>query len=123
MYQLNTEKLNYNFQVLKEREKENITTVDHLKRREKKLKESVTNIKEKFMSFDKKFKEEYKVLNDEHTRISKQYKELQRKFKHFQQTDTNKYDEICDMNRKEAIAILEQIMKCDLDYIDSIIGD
>lgn len=39
MYQLNTEKLNYNFQVLKEREKENLTTVDHLKRREKKLKE------------------------------------------------------------------------------------
>lgn len=32
-YQLNTEKLNYNFQVLKEREKENMDTVDHQKRK------------------------------------------------------------------------------------------
>merc|ERR1719481_2458006 len=92
MYQLNTEKLNYNFQVLKEREKENITTVDHLKRREKKLKESVGNIKEKFNKLDAKFKEDHKVLHDEYHRVTKQYKELQRKFKHFQQTDTVKYD-------------------------------
>lgn len=122
MYQLNTEKLNYNFQVLKEREKENITTVDHLKRREKKLKESVTNMKEKFNIIDKKSREEYKILNDEYNRISKQYKELQRKFKHFQQTDTQKYDEICDMNRKEAIDLLEQIMKCDQIISTQLLG-
>jgi len=35
-YQLNNEKLNYNFQVLKEREKENMDTVDHQKRKLKK---------------------------------------------------------------------------------------
>ena len=122
MYQLNTEKLNYNFQVLKEREKENITTVDHLKRREKKLKESVTNIKEKFNGFDKKFKDEYKILNDEYIRISKQYKELQRKFKHFQQTDINKYQEIYEMNRCEAINILNQIMKCDQIICNQLLG-
>ena len=84
MYQLNTEKLNYNFQVLKEREKENITTVDHLKRREKKLKEFVVNIKEKFIKSDTLKKAEYKILNDEYNRVSVQYKELQRKFKHFE---------------------------------------
>jgi len=122
MYQLNTEKLNYNFQVLKEREKENITTVDHLKRREKKLKESVGNIKEKFNKLDAKFKEDHKVLHDEYHRVTKQYKELQRKFKHFQQTDTVKYDEICDMNRREAVALLDNIMKCDQIICTQLLG-
>jgi len=122
MYQLNTEKLNYNFQVLKEREKENITTVDHLKRREKKLKESVANIKEKFNKLDAKFKEDHKVLHDEYHRVTKQYKELQRKFKHFQQTDTVKYDEICDMNRREAVALLDNIMKCDQIICTQLLG-
>jgi len=122
MYQLNTEKLNYNFQVLKEREKENITTVDHLKRREKKLKESNNNIREKFAKFDKKYKSEYKVLNDEYIRISKQYKELQRKFKHFQNTDTMKYDEIVDMNQNEAVRILEAMMKCDQIISSQLLG-
>ncbi len=115
MYQLNTEKLNYNFQVLKEREKENITTVDQLK-------ESVTNIKEKFIKFDKKFGDNYKILNDEYNRNSKQYAELQGKFKHFQQTDITKYDQICDMNKNDACQILAQIIKCDQIISKQLLG-
>jgi len=122
MYQLNTEKLNYNFQVLKEREKENITSVDHLKRREKKLKEIVANVKEKFIKTDKKKKSEFKVLNDEYNRISVQYKELQRKFKHFELSDMEKYQQICDMNREEAIGVLTEIMKCDQIICTQLLG-
>merc|ERR1712228_507572 len=103
MYQLNTEKLNYNFQVLKEREKENLTTVDHLKRREKKLKEIVASIKEKFKLSEMRKNERFRVLNDEYNRVSVQYKELQQKFKHFEKTDTEKYEQICCMNREDAI--------------------
>ena len=122
VYQLNTEKLNYNFQVLKEREKENQTSVDQLKRREKKLAQIVANTKEKFAKSEACKRQKIGVLNDEYNRVSVQYEELKRKFSHFEVTDTQKYEQICDMNRREATCVLTEVIKCDQIICAQLLG-
>lgn len=90
-YQLNTEKLNYNFQVLKEREKENMDTVDHQKRKLKRfgvntkpplpaesrggrnvnglacrLSATLGALKQKYAEQDRRFKQENHELTEEY---------------------------------------------------------
>ncbi|ETO27012.1 hypothetical protein RFI_10120 [Reticulomyxa filosa] len=94
IYQLNNEKLNYNFQILKEREKENTQTVEILKRKEKKLKERVVTLREKYETQNRTFQCENKELTEEYKRIAKRFKDLQKKFKHFQDNDNAKYQHV-----------------------------
>ena len=123
MYQLNNEKLNYNFQILKEREKENLMTLDHLKRREKKLKNFLLNHKTKFEKSNQGYRVENKLLTNEYQRVTKQYKNLQHKFKHFQIADSKKYDSILRMNQQQACNILSKIVKADQIIQTQILGN
>jgi len=122
IYQLNTEKLNYNFQVLKEREKENQITVDQQKRREKRLKESLATYKAKYEKSDKLYKDTNKDLSEEYQRITKQYKELQRKFKHFEKVDIQKYNEIWQMNEAEIMETVQKVVQADRVIHEQILG-
>ena len=76
--------------MLKEREKENMDTVDHQKRKLKRLAATLATLKKKYYEQDKKFKSENQELTDEYKRITRQYKELQRKFRHFEKVDSKK---------------------------------
>jgi len=122
MYALNEEKLNYNEKVLRRREKQSIASVDHLKRREKKLKELVVSAKERFIANNASKKLKIKSIADEYNRVSAQYKELQAKFKHFEVSDLAKYEQICSMNRDEAMQVLSQIQKCDAIICAQLLG-
>ncbi|CEP02683.1 unnamed protein product (mitochondrion) [Plasmodiophora brassicae] len=112
-YQLNTEKLNYNFQVLKEREKENMDTVDHQKRKLKRLSATLRSLKQKYAEQDKRFKQENHELTEEYRRITRQYKELQRKFRHFEKVDSKKYDDIWTMNQESIVGLVKKILQAD----------
>lgn len=55
-YQLNLEKLEYNFQVLKKRDEENTITKSQQKRKITRLQDVLNNLRQKLMKQEKQFK-------------------------------------------------------------------
>ncbi|XP_038052211.1 dynein regulatory complex protein 1-like [Patiria miniata] len=100
-YQLNQEKLEYNFQVLKKRDEENTITKSQQKRKITRLQDVMNNLKVKLSKQEKQYREENQGLADDYKRITEQFKELQKKSKHFQATDTRKFHDIWCMNEDQ----------------------
>ena len=87
LYQLNTEKLDYNLKILKEKKEENHENHEELKKKESILNNRYLNLRKQYEKEDLKFKETNKNLTTDYKRINRQFKELQRKFKHFEKSD------------------------------------
>ena len=109
-YQLNSEKLDYNFQVLKKRDEENTITKSQQKRKITRLQDTLNNLKGKFAKQESSFREENQQLADVYKRITDQFKELQKKSKHFQATDTKKFIDVWVMNEEEAIELARKVL-------------
>ena len=112
-YQLNSEKLDYNFQVLKKRDEENTITKSQQKRKITRLQDTLNNLKSKFGKQEATFREENQQLADVYKRITDQFKELQKKSKHFQATDTKKFIDVWIMNEEEAVEYAEKVLNED----------
>lgn len=83
LYQLNTEKLDYNLRVLKEKKDQNNHAHEDLKKKLQILNVKLRYLKDQYDEADQIFKDQNKLLTTEYKRITRQFKELQRKFKHF----------------------------------------
>ncbi|KAI8832029.1 sperm tail-domain-containing protein [Chytridium lagenaria] len=113
-YQLNTEKLEYNFQVLKKREEENGTILSTQKRKITRLTYDHLNmLKSKMAKQEKTFQQEYVSLTDDYKRITEQFKELQKKFRHFRASDNKKYQEIWRMNEELTKELMRKVLQAD----------
>ncbi|KAJ3393070.1 hypothetical protein HDU92_008014 [Lobulomyces angularis] len=112
-YQLNTEKLDYNFQVLKKREEENGTILSAQKRKMSRLTDHLNTLKIKIGKQEKTFHSEYLALTEDYKRITEQFKELQKKFRHFQIADSKKYKEIWAMNEEIAKEKMRKVLQAD----------
>jgi len=113
LYLLNTEKLDYNFKVLKEKDEENTILTNILKNKKRNYSNRLTKARNDYKEIDRKFKHENKSLTEEYKRITRQFKELQNKFKHFEKADKDRYEEIKKMNEAEIHELKEKIVKCD----------
>jgi len=113
LYLLNTEKLDYNFKVLKEKDEENTILTNILKNKKRNYSNRLTKARNDYKEIDRKFKQENKSLTEEYKRITRQFKELQIKFKHFEKADKDRYIEIKKMNESEIEELKEKIVKCD----------
>ncbi|XP_065828940.1 dynein regulatory complex protein 1-like [Oscarella lobularis] len=112
-FQLNLEKLDYNFQVLKKRDEENTITKSQQKRKITRLQDSLNHLKTRNEKMEKQFKEENASLTEDYRRLSDQFKKLQEKSKHFQATDLRRYVDIWEMNEQKAIDLREKILEAD----------
>lgn len=118
-YQLNTEKLEYNYQVLKKREEENGTILGAQKRKINRLAEHLNVLKIKSAKQEKSFQQENTSLNDDYKHLTEQFKvfdvdqELQKKFRHFQLADSTKFKEIWKMNEEDAKEIMRKVLQAD----------
>jgi len=112
-YQLNTEKLEYNFQVLKKREEENGTILSAQKRKIARSTDHLNTLKAKISKQEKSFQLEYFALTDDYKRITDQFKELQKKFRHFQIADSKKYRQVWQMNEETAQEKLRKVLQAD----------
>ncbi|KAJ3171784.1 hypothetical protein HK101_011229, partial [Irineochytrium annulatum] len=112
-YQLNTEKLEYNFQVLKKREDENQTILNTQKRKITRLTDHLNLLKAKMAKQEKTFQQEYVALTDDYKRITEQFKELQKKFRHFQVADERKYNEVWRMNEELTQELMRKVLQAD----------
>ena len=112
-YQLNTEKLEYNFRVLSERDVENSNTINQQKRKLARLQDNLSSLMAKYSKTDKQFKQENMDLTDEYRRITEQFQDLQGKYSHFQTSDSRKYDEVWSMKEEEVKRLLGTVLQAD----------
>merc|ERR1719482_1992477 len=112
-YQLNKEKLDYNLQVLTERNKEHQAIQSSYKNRLNRLRESLNNLMSRYNKLDQKYKQENTELTEEYKRLTKQFKDLQEKFHHFEQADEKKFREVWEMNEQEVRGQIAKVLEAD----------
>ncbi|KAJ3238887.1 hypothetical protein HDU78_003297 [Chytriomyces hyalinus] len=121
-YQLNTEKLEYNFQVLKKREEENASILSTQKRKITRLTDHLNSLKLKMSKQERLFQNEHVGLTEDYKRILEQYKELQKKFRHFQVSDCNTFAQIWDMNEEATMELMRKVLSADRIIVEQQLG-
>ncbi|XP_059837733.1 dynein regulatory complex protein 1 [Hypanus sabinus] len=112
-YQLNQEKLEYNFQVLKKRDEENTITKLQLKRKIARLHDVLNRLLAKSAKQEKMYREENQSLTDQYKRIVELYKDLQKKMRHFAAVDAKKFEGVWLMNEEEAKNLVKKALDAD----------
>ncbi|XP_065257969.1 dynein regulatory complex protein 1 [Emys orbicularis] len=113
IYQLNQEKLEYNFQVLKKRDEENTIIKSQQKRKLNRLHDVLNALRMKLAIQIKQFQEENQTLTADYKRIVEQYKDLQRTMRHFAVIDAQKFLEVWLMNEEEAKGLVWKALEAD----------
>lgn len=112
-YQLNTEKLDYNYRVLTELDVEKNAELTRYKRRLNKLKDQLNQLITKFNEMESADSKLNNELTEDYRSLTQKYKDLQAKFRHFEVSDTGKYDEVWAMHEEEVKDLLDQLLKAD----------
>ncbi|XP_032722895.1 dynein regulatory complex protein 1 isoform X2 [Lontra canadensis] len=113
IYQLNQEKLEYNFQVLKKRDEESTVIKSQQKRKINRLHDALNNLRAKYNKQIKHFQEENQSLTSDYKRFVTQFKELQRAMRHFALVDDKQFREIWLMNEEEAKDLISRAFAVD----------
>jgi dynein regulatory complex protein 1 len=112
-YQLNTEKLDYNYRVLTELDVEKNAELARYKRRLTKLKDQLNQLVSRYTELEAADSKTNTDLTSDYRSLTRKYKDLQAKFRHFEVADTNKYDEMWTMHEDEAKDMVDQLLKAD----------
>ena len=112
-YQLNQEKLEYNYQVLQKRDEENAKTKAQQKRKITKLQDNMTNLKKRLAKQIKQYNDENQQLSDEYKRVSDMFNDLQLKSNHFISVDLKKIHDIWKMNEEECKKMARSLLSAD----------
>ncbi|XP_048373202.1 dynein regulatory complex protein 1 [Sphaerodactylus townsendi] len=112
-YQLNQEKLEYNFQVLKKRDEENTIIKSQQKRKLNRLHDVLNNLRLKLAKQIKQYREENQTLTADYQRIVEQYKDLQRTMRHFAIVDADHFLQVWLMNEEEAKGLIRKAFDAD----------
>lgn len=112
-YQLNQEKLEYNYRVLQKRDEENSKTKSQQKRKITKLQDALTNLKNKLAKQIKQSSDENQQLSDDYKRITDMFTDLQLKSKHFLAVDLKKFYDIWIMNEEKCKEYANQLLNAD----------
>ncbi|XP_072913144.1 dynein regulatory complex protein 1 [Hemitrygon akajei] len=112
-YQLNQEKLEYNFQVLKKRDEENTITKLQLKRKIARLHDVLNRLLAKSAKQEKMYREENQSLTDQYKRTVELYKDLQKKMRHFAAVDAKKFEGVWLMNEEEVKNLVKKVLDAD----------
>jgi len=112
-YQLNTEKLEYNYQVLNKREEENIAILTSQKRKITRLSDIINVLHNKINNQNKQFNQENQSLTEDFKRITDQFKGLQKKFRHFQVCNKVKFRNVWKMNEEETHELMHKLLQAD----------
>ncbi len=112
-YQLNTEKLDYNYRVLTELDVEKNAELARYKRRQNKLKAQLNSLVTRFTEMEAADTKTNNDLTEDYRTLTLKYKDLQAKFRHFEIADTTKYDEVWTMHEEEVKDLVDQLLKAD----------
>lgn len=112
-FQLNAEKLEYNFHVLKKRDEENMITISQQKRKITKLQDVLTNLRKKLAKQEEQHQVENLNITEEYKKNSQQFADLQKKYKLFQAADAKKFEEVWEMAEENVRQLAEVVQQGD----------
>eukprot|EP00824_Muranothrix_gubernata_P024075 TRINITY_DN681_c0_g1_i1.p1 TRINITY_DN681_c0_g1~~TRINITY_DN681_c0_g1_i1.p1 ORF type:complete len:679 (+),score=175.98 TRINITY_DN681_c0_g1_i1:133-2037(+) len=112
-FQLNAEKMEYNYRALRERDLEYSVTIASQNRKAGRLQKQVAALKTKNTQLEKEFKVENTRLTDEYNRVTKQYKDLQQKLRNFEHGDSKRYRAVFSMNEDIVQTLSQKVMQAD----------
>lgn len=112
-YQLNQEKLEYNFQVIQKRDEENTKTKAQQKRKITKLQDVLTSLKKKLTKQIKQYNDESQQLAEEYKRVTDMFNDMQVKSKHFLAVDLRKFHDIWIMNEEQCKILAHNLLEAD----------
>ncbi|XP_074066023.1 dynein regulatory complex protein 1 isoform X2 [Macrotis lagotis] len=112
-YQLNQEKVEYNFQVLKKRDEENTIIKSQQKRRINRMHDVMNNLRTKMSKQIKQYHEDNMNLTADYKRIVTQFKELQKTMRHFSIINDKQFQEVWIMNEEEAKVLMNKALDAD----------
>lgn len=110
---LNSEKLDYNFQVLKKREDENVMVRNQQKRRLGRLAETIVLLKRKLKEAKSTCIVETKKFTADIMKLHAKILDLERKSDLFAEQNNKKYLTVWDINFSECEKAMEQVLKID----------
>uniref|UniRef100_A0A8C6JJH1 Dynein regulatory complex protein 1 n=1 Tax=Melopsittacus undulatus TaxID=13146 RepID=A0A8C6JJH1_MELUD len=114
VYLLNQEKLDFNLQVLKKRDEENIIIRAKQKRKLNRLHSLLNNLKIKLANREKQFREEKQSMAADCERIRVRCKDLHRRMRWgFAVADAEKFMEVWLMNEAEAKGLMRKVLNAD----------
>ena len=122
IYQLNQEKLTYNFKVLTEKKEENTALAMILRKKERFFLNLLKKKNDDFFLKDTEFRKNNNKLTDQSKTITKQYRELHKKFEHFEKTDTEKYEQIKEIALKSINELKNKIINCNQIVMNQQLG-
>lgn len=97
IYQLNSEKLDYNYKVLIERDSENQATISQQKRKIARLRDAFSGLKTRYTEADLSCRAENTRLTEEYARVTRHLRQLQRKAKDSVRADAERFVALWDM--------------------------
>ena len=121
-YLLNTEKLEYNYRVLTERDNENKATLTAQKQRLMRLRAALTKAQAEYESSDKRYKDRNTLLTQDFQRITRQYRDLQAKYKHFEVADAHRHSEVTRLHQEELGAMVDRLVAADRVITEQLLG-
>ena len=122
MYNLNTEKLHYNHNILLERDHDNKLTMDMYRTRVRKLKELVSNLAAKANEAEARRMEENRAISVEYNKLTSKYQNLQRKLTAFLLNDNKTYDDTRHMHVTQVAALAIKLLHAEKVICEQVLG-
>ena len=121
-FQLNAEKLEYNYHVLKKRDEENMITISQQKRKITKLQDVLTNLRKKLAKQEEQHQVESINITEEYKKNSQQFSDLQKKYKLFQAADAKKFEEVWEMAEENVRQLAKVVQQGDKSIHEQQLG-
>jgi len=112
-FQLNQEKLEYNYLILFEKDMENLNVITQLKRKITRLNDALSSMMTRYTELNEKYRSDNNQLTEEYKRVTEQFKDLQTKFLHFQRLDAQRYREVWSMNELTVTELMQKVLQAD----------
>ncbi|KAM7537547.1 hypothetical protein Aperf_G00000078963 [Anoplocephala perfoliata] len=112
-YQLNLEKLEYNFQVLKRRDEENTLTRSQQKRKITQLQDHLNRLRIKSNKLEESLQYGNSDLSEDYKKLMESFKELQKKSRKLVKYEEENFRDVWIMNEDEIRKAAEKLMKAD----------
>ncbi|KAH1016648.1 hypothetical protein HUJ04_007832 [Dendroctonus ponderosae] len=110
---LNSEKLDYNYQILKKREDENIIIKSQQKRRMNKLQDVINGLRTKISEYESRMSNKIKKLSESIKKLHKSIIDVEAKADHFAHVNDEKFHMLWEMNKNRTLAVLKKILDTD----------
>eukprot|EP00158_Paraphelidium_tribonemae_P005041 Partr_v1_DN27128_c0_g1_i1_m15725 putative coiled-coil domain containing 164 len=118
----NSEKLEFNYQVLKRRDEENGAIMTVQKRKINRLNDVVSALRFKISKQRGSAEKEVKSTAEDYGRMQVQWKEFNQKFERFQRKDQKLYKEVAQMYTDDILQAAKDVIKADRVICETVLG-